>query len=344
MRKMLLIVLVATVAVLMFSGSAFAQNFYSDGFTKTHYGFTTAAEGCAGCHVTHTATVAKLLKFGATQTDFCYYCHDNITSSPYDVESGRTLGNDPDGAGPGVPGVSASTAGFFGISGSSYYGGGGTMTSRHAVENRTTPGAALANTAIPGNSTSNGFTGGFKCGSCHDPHAGDKANDRLLKSYIWEGQTALATTVDFVYNGTSLIVSDYAPTASARDAINGYCALCHGKFNVGDNGAKTLNNTKYRHAIGVQVAKNTTQLPLGNKDNANDAVDKNQLLCLTCHYAHGTNKAALSAAYNSWSTDEGTFSGSVLLRLDKRGVCYDCHGAAEKNLEAMNGATQQTNN
>lgn len=335
MKKTILILALALVAVMMVSGVAMAQNFYSDQFTKTHYGFTTSTEGCAGCHVTHTASVAKLLKTGATQTDFCYSCHGDLTSSPYDVESGRTLGNLASG-----PAINRSTAGFFGFNASSYYGGGGTNTSRHMVENLTTPGVDLAAAGIPGNSTGNSIVGGLKCGSCHDVHAGDAANDRLLKDKIWSGQTALSTTIDFVYNANTLIVSDYASTTSARDAINGYCGLCHGKFNVGDDGAKTLNNNKYRHALGVQVAKNTTTLPLGHKDNASDAAGNNQLLCLTCHYAHGSDRAA-NAGYTSWpldTTDTWSQYGSVLLRMDKRGVCYDCHGAASKNLEAYGQA------
>lgn len=337
MKRAMLILAVATIAMFMFSGAAFAANFYSDNFPKTHYGFTTAAEGCAGCHVTHTASVAKLLKVGNTQTDFCYSCHGDLSASPYDVETGRTMGNTAVASA-----VYRSTAGFFGFNpASTYYGGGGTNTSRHMVEDRTTPGVDLAATGIPGNSTGLGFTGGFKCGSCHDVHAGDAANDRLLKAKIWDSQTPLATTIDFAYNPDTLIITDYAPTAAARDAINGYCGLCHGKFNVGDNGAKVLNNGKYRHAMGVQVEANTTTLPLGSKDNASNAAGKNQLLCLTCHYAHGTDQPG-NASYRTWPLDAGdTWNGgnpsnfgSVLLRMEKRGVCYDCHGAATKNLEA----------
>lgn len=330
MKKTMLILAVAMVSIFIFGGVAMAVNFYSDNFPKTHYGFSLSSEGCAGCHVTHTASVAKLLKTGNTQTDFCYSCHGDLTASPYDVEEGQTMGNNAVN-----DAVYTSTAGFFG-----FVAGGKTATSRHMVENRTTPGTDLPAAKIPGNSTGNGFVGGFKCGSCHDVHAGDAAHDRLLKGQIWSGQTPLATTIDFVYDPDRLIVTDYAATSSARDAINGYCGLCHGKFNVGDDAAKVLNNTKYRHAMGIQVAKNTTTLPLGNKDNASDAAGKNQLLCLSCHFAHGTDKAA-NTSYTTWpldGTDTWNQWGSVLLRMDKRGVCYDCHGAATKNLEAYGQA------
>ena len=333
MKKALILVAVTAIAVFMFSGTALALNFYSDSYTQTHYGFTISTEGCAGCHVTHTASVAKLLKTGNTQTDFCYDCHASVAASPYDVELGKTQSN-------GGGAINASTAGFFGFAGGAYFGGGGANTSRHMVENRTTPGVDLAATGIPGNSTGLGFAGGFKCGTCHDVHAGDAPNDRLLKAKIWDSQTPLATTIDFVYDGNTLLVTDYAATTNARDAINGYCGLCHGKFNVGNDGAKALNNSKYRHAIGIQVTAATTTLPLGNKVGTNNAGD-NQLLCLTCHYAHGTNKAG-NVTYKTWPLDTGdTWNGgnagnygSVLLRMDKRGVCYDCHGAASKNLEA----------
>lgn len=326
----MLIIAVAVIAVFMVSGAAFAVNFYSDSFVKTHYGFSLSTESCAGCHVTHTASVAKLLKGpNASQTDFCYDCHNAVTASPYDVETGRTKGNTT------VAGaIYSSTAGFFGFSSNKYLGG--ANTSRHVVEPPTGTQGDVAAEKVPGNSTGNGFVGGFKCGSCHDPHAGDAGHDRLLKGQIWTGQTPLATTIDFVYDPDRLTVTDYAKDGNGVNAINGYCGLCHGKFNVGDNGAKNLNNSKYRHAMGVQVANNTTTLPLGLKDNASNAAGKNQLLCLTCHFAHGTDKAA-NVTYTSWELDASdTWNnwGSILLRMDKRGVCYDCHGAATLNLEA----------
>lgn len=330
MKKTITIIL-AILSIFLFSTVASALNRTSSS-PKTHYGFADSAEGCAGCHVIHTAAVAKLLKTGATQTDFCYSCHRSTTTSPYDVESGTVLGADDST-------ITKSMAGFFGFEGKKYFdsqvGEGGLETSRHQVQ---TPAANATYTAagVPGNlntGTDWAFTSGFKCASCHDPHAGDAANDRLLRSTIlgWTGAPTITQGIDFAYDANTLVTSDYATSANAAVGINEFCGLCHGKFNAPDDGAKDGFSAKFRHAMGVPVTAGSTTLPVGHAD-VTSAAGNNLVLCVTCHYPHGSDKAITS--YNTWGTDEGTFSGSVLLRLDKRDVCYNCHGAATKNTEA----------
>ncbi len=336
MKKYIVIITVVAIALFMFSGVAFAENRFSDNFPKTHYGFSTSAEGCAGCHVIHTATVAKLLKTGQTQTDFCYSCHRSTAYAPYDVERGRIMGNDNVS-----DGINQSFAGAFGFEGNDYYNG-GAITSRHQVEGPTYT-VVYAATGIPGNLATNAdwnFNNGFKCASCHDPHAGDKANDRLLRSSIlgWTAGSTVSSTIDFVYDPDTLVTTSYADDVAGATAINEFCGLCHGKFNVADDGAKSLQDGKYRHAMGVPVASGSTTLPVGVSGAS--SANTNLVLCLTCHYPHGSDAAPVSAGYNNWDTDEGTFSGSVLLRKDKRDVCYDCHGAAEKNTEAFGQGLQ----
>lgn len=327
MKKTITITL-AILFVFVFSTAAFALN-RAASFPKTHYGFAQTAEGCAGCHVIHTANVAKLLKSGDTQTEFCYSCHGSNDSSPYDVETGTILSKD-------TLVLSQSMAGFFGFT--SNYKDGGVETSRHQVE-VTVGDSTYAATGIPGNLNSGSdwnFSGGFKCASCHDPHAGDKANDRLLRSSIvgWSAGTGstVTNTIDFAYGANTLVTESYGTSKNAALAINEFCALCHGKFNAPDNGAKTMYNSKYRHAMGIGIrGDGTTTLPLGNPD-ATYSNDTNLVLCVTCHYPHGSDKAI--TGYNTWDIDGAqTFSGSVLLRLDKRDVCYNCHGAAQFNTE-----------
>ena len=91
---------------------------------------------------------------------------------------------------------------------------------------------------------------------------------------------------------------------------------------------------KYRHAMGIRVAAGSTTLPLANTQPT-DNPGENLLVCLTCHFAHGTDKTTSPTA---WHRDDGsspaTGSGSALLRMNNRDVCYNCHGAAVKNLEA----------
>lgn len=344
MKRMLLILAIVAATMFSFTSLAFAENWYA-AMDKVHYGFSIATESCSGCHVTHTAVAAKLLKVGRTQTEFCYSCHKAYTDSPYDVENGKirptNYTNDTDTP----PGNS--TAGKFG-----FYGGG--VTSRHDVDSPSTNSPAYAANAIPGNYLANGNTGfpnGFKCGTCHDVHAGDSPNDRLLKNRIWDVQPALSNVVNFTYNSTSLVVEKYAVTANEINAINGYCGLCHARFNLTNDSAKQVVNAVYqetaagavyyRHAVGVSITANSSPnlAPyLGNPDNGSTAAGKNVVLCLTCHYAHGTTKAA-NTDFPGWNRENDaetpTGSGAALLRMDKRGVCYDCHGAASKNVEAV---------
>lgn len=347
------------VAIFGFAGIAYAENWYAYQ-AKTHYGFSVATESCSNCHVTHTAASAKLLFSGRTQTEFCYLCHVSVDSSPYDVEHGLIKANDLDNVI-----LNPSTAGKFG-----YRDGG--VSSRHDVDTLSTNSVALAANAIPGNDLSNGnngFPNGFKCGSCHDVHAGDAANDRLLKNRIWDVQAPLANVINFAYDSTTLQVTKYAVTANEVNAINGYCGLCHGRFNVGNDAGKLVTNaamqnvagsTYYRHALGVSIAANSspTLAPyLGNPDPTSGA-GKNVVLCLTCHYAHGSSVMPNAESGKTWSRDgdmvpvvgpqngpdggpQGNGNpGSTLLRMDKRGVCFDCHGAANKNVESYGELNQ----
>jgi predicted CXXCH cytochrome family protein len=337
MKKATLLIVMVVLAVLFTATVVYAED-WGNSFPATHFGFSGASEGCAGCHVTHTASAAKLLKSGTTQTGFCYTCHGDTMNSPYDVEAGLILESGPGGD---DSTTNNSTAGKFG-----FYGGG--VTSRHDVDTPTVASVALTTYEVPGNNFS-GLASGFKCGSCHDVHAGDSpSNDRLLKSTVFTGQTAIGV-VDFVYNGISLVVTGYGDDQTHSNAINDYCGLCHNRFNVGNQAAKTLVDgskqtvngvTYYRHPVGIAVVTNTApnlKGYLGNQDDGASATNKNLVLCLTCHYAHGTTKAA-NTSYANWSRDPDaagstTGTGSALLRMDGRGVCYDCHGAATKNLE-----------
>ncbi|WP_159446907.1 cytochrome c3 family protein [Carboxydocella sp. ULO1] len=281
---------------------------------NVHTGFSVTTEACGSCHVTHAASAAKLLKFGGTQTAFCYGCHDEARAgSPYDVESGRTT----DATGTGFV---VSYSGAFDFASANYAG-----TSRHDVENLTTPGTDLTAAQIPGNSTALGLTGGLRCGSCHDPHGDNTTNGRLLRG------TLLGTNVNIsVYFPLD---ADHRPT-SYDIKINQWCAGCHGKFNRTAGSGHTADGYgMYRHAMGVSLAalptdySMATGTPVANF-NATPAAGKNQLVCLSCHRAHGTDKVSTT----SWNRDGGGSSSSTaLLRMSNRGVCYNCHGAASQN-------------
>lgn len=305
MRKILFVLATVLTTTLLWSGVAMAA---------THTGFTITTEACGSCHVTHAASASKLLKGGATQTAFCYGCHDETrVGSFYDVESGRIT----DSAGTGFV---ASFAGAFDFGSANYV-----QTSIHTVENLTTAGTDLAAAGIPGNSTAIGITGGLRCGSCHDPHGDNTTNARLLRA------TLLGTNVNT--GVTFPLDADHRPT-SYDTKVSGWCGGCHGKFNTAAGSGHTADaNSMYRHAMGVSLAALPTDYTLAaGTPVANQSVTlangNNIVMCLSCHRAHGTDKASTT----SWVRDSGgTSTSTALLRMSNRGVCYNCHGAASQN-------------
>jgi len=333
-RSMFLLLVV--LGIILLAGPVSAQNIPWGAEVPVHYNFTlTTTEGCAACHVTHTATVAKLLwgeyptgSAPVTQTGFCYVCHAGLVGSPYNVEAGLIS---PD---MGFT-TTNSWAGYFGFD----PGTTPATTSVHNVEDDITPGATnYAAADIPGNATADGISTGFKCASCHDPHAGDKPNDRLLKEKPLAGNTPV-TTVNFNISHDTMAVVDYAYDSTGNDGLNAWCGQCHGKFNAANDDGRDGFMGKYRHPMGVDI--DTTDLTyvqvyLGKKGTV--ASGNNLLNCLTCHKAHGTT---VEANTDPWPGEDGSSRGpsSALLRLNKRGVCYDCHGAAVRNLEDYTAGT-----
>lgn len=329
MRKALLISAFALLAM-MLATPAFAA------FTqaRTHGGFDNQTEGCAGCHTTHAGKAAKLLRYGTDTTTFCQYCHDVNTSTPYDTKEGKSQQYDT------LAWVNSPAGGFTNTWGV-------ISTSQHI----------LGGTVVPGGDTN--LTGNFTCGSCHDPHAGAaliENGNRLLKADPGP-DAAAAPQPQIVIDATTKLTTNY------KTGFTGWCGDCHNMLKAGTdsghtayNNANTGNNDKYRHAVGITLddtigsgnVKNGTKNVAFSKDlytgtplelgaDGLAATADDTVSCITCHRAHGT-KAAAPGTYSSFSTVKNnagntlTNSGSVLLRMDKRGVCFNCHGAAANNL------------
>ncbi|HWJ02513.1 MAG TPA: cytochrome C, partial [Verrucomicrobiae bacterium] len=132
-------------------------------------------------------------------------------------------------------------------------------------------------------------------------------------------------------------VEAYAVTTPQGESVNyvsgnvTFCGSCHSDFNqgagsghiqaastaqpgftlsTGANGSSGL----YMHAVNVSVASypntDTNTLPLeGSARN---------IVCSTCHFAHGTT-------VNGTSTKKDGTSSTVLKRLDNMTACEDCH-------------------
>ncbi len=77
--------------------------------------------------------------------------------------------------------------------------------------------------------------------------------------------------------------------------------------------------TRYRHNMNVTLGALTTTLRLEDQSGKGASAD-DQLFCLSCHFAHGSNVTTSGRAANIAPTND-----SALLRLDNCGVCEDCH-------------------
>lgn len=352
-HTMYYVFLITLMFTLMCAGPAFASSW-------THGSYSATTDACAGCHVAHTAQAPKLLKLGPTQTQLCYLCHGSgAPGAPYDIQLGKSLmhkdkfdgTNDyawiPSTAG-GFEGIlsgttwSAAYQVYYSVSGSTYT----PNTSRHNIWGYTSETGSLnssdpsGDTFIPGGwATISGS--GLVCSSCHDPHAGGPypsvaANPRLLRTSVLGGAyTGLDTDFTLTWIG-DYSTNDVAYRVSAYVyGSTNWCGSCHSKFNVGDNAGHTLNQGMYRHAMNQPVdtshfvyAPGTPDIGTPTETYASNAI----IACLTCHRAHAST-ASVEGWAASWPRSEGgTGSTSALLRMDNRGVCYNCHGAAQYNL------------
>jgi predicted CXXCH cytochrome family protein len=340
-----------------------ALAFAAPAFAWTHGQFSTTTDACAGCHVAHAAQMPNLLKQGPTQTHFCFMCHgDGGTSAPYDVKDGITVAGST---------YRPSTAGGFVRQwvddGDNVLEAGElkNVTSRHNVwgfvygEENT----AVADTTdkyfwIPGGSSQ--LTGdGFVCTSCHDPHAGGvydgNANPRLLRNFVHVG-FQLATIGEFIYSAEPSAVYQViryrAPLPYGDTGISEWCGACHNKFQTDDGDNKAVEPAEpplyfgmWRHPIDAHVAPPVS----GGQIIMDPSIATGTPLvyrgynvvysvgCLTCHRAHSTTVAKTGWA-TTWPRDAadpatGKVLGdtTALLRMDSRGICYNCHGAGQYN-------------
>lgn len=348
MRKLTFISMLALLVLLMTGSIAMAadQPYY-------HGDFATDTTGCAKCHVTHAGDAAALLIAGPTQTDFCYYCHDNLLASPYDVYTGQIATST--GVMPSIAGGFDRTYDFDTKTYDETGGGVDTnylsVSSVHGVE-------TLDNddwtdgSLIPGGT--NNLTGNFRCGSCHDPHAGGTypaagVMPRLLKAALPASTEDPANYQDWTFSSI-----DHAMiTGFKTKVLTGYgdyagvwCAGCHDLFNqtaqgAGQNPVDVNGKDKYMHRMNFTI---------DNDANGVDAIQNaklekvalsvgNKLTCLTCHRAHGTASTVTTGTVwnrareykNSIGGTSDTSISTVLLREENRDVCYDCHGAATAN-------------
>lgn len=305
---------------------------------QVHGSYDATTDACAACHVTHAAEAPKLLIHSSTQTHFCYLCHGaGSTGSPYNVEYGLITGSSN---------TYASTAGGFEKQGGAT---GQTVTSRHTVWGYVYDANGSAGAwrddenlksgldYIPGGTQK--LTGnGLMCSSCHNPHG--TTNPRLLKtSILGIGGLTVQFTMSDVGNNAK-IVTAYV------DGSSKWCGSCHDKF-------KTLNRDgrpgeghanyylgMWRHPMDAHILPPpgfdeslATGTPPEWKPKAAGGSGIRHVACLTCHRAHSSTAVVTGYALN-WPRDPvapGSGTTSALLRMNNRGVCYNCHGAGYYN-------------
>jgi len=336
--------MVALLAVLLMTPSSA----YATAAPYTHGDFANNSKGCGECHVTHAANAAKLLVYGPTQTDMCYFCHGQNATSRFDVQNGLIMRQSAD------PKVAANWSVGSTVYSASYAGGFSysydfqsnqlkASTSVHSVEKMYDASDSGNNIPwtlgkeIPGGSGT--LSADFRCGSCHDPHKGgaydplaaNYKNPRLLKpQLLGEAKTTFRAVYLTIDQNTNLLTAyGFNHANTPNSGISNWCAGCHDVFNVNNFNADA--NLKYKHSMGVSPTSSpllTGKLTLGLL--AYDA--QNKMTCLTCHKAHGTS-ATFSGTfqiykdYNNLGKTNST--SSTLLRLNERDACYFCHGAGE---------------
>jgi len=311
-----------------------------------HGGYTATTAACAGCHRAHTAAAASLLIDSVP--NLCFTCHGNAATG---AET-----NVVDGIYEGVGGGNLLSGGFtnyqaapvsstHSVNGTwqNAWGSGTTWSSTYdcagchnADSGLVWPGAPTwgispnAWPTYPGRGQN--VTMPLTCASCHDPHGG--RNYRVLQQRLHPPTTQQDDPPGYVLvtsnevGGQNPNLPGYIPNyvdPKYKLGLGDWCTGCHftyhqtvsvNPFNAEDGQGLV---TRYRHAMNATLGTLTTALPLedlsGNGSSADD-----QLFCLSCHFAHGSNVSTSGLAANVAPTND-----SALLRLDNRGVCEECH-------------------
>jgi predicted CXXCH cytochrome family protein len=304
--------------VRLFPVTTSAQREFND---YAHGNFRPDTPMCGGCHSTHSALKAQLLK-KATYYELCMLCHGNANSqSKYDVESGLVK----------VSGTTKpSLAGPF-VSQS-----GTPAVSLHNADDR-----SLVAREVPGSNLTKRLS--LTCVSCHNGHGGNNDNYRLLKKTIYASDDKSLVSSNVYYD--AFAVTDSATSGETVSMVRGnteFCAACHLDFDDGNAWVKggqyspaSVDGKVYMHPVtvrnvvysvyGIDGTKNPSFeptfgdiLPLQFVSTQTGKTDKRTgIVCSTCHFAHGSTK--------SFNVQDTVYDGKYMLRLDNYGVCQSCH-------------------
>jgi len=327
-----------------------------------HGRYTDNTGACGRCHQLHQAKSQRLIRFeimpaGSTANNIiygtCTYCHTFNGQSTYDVKDGMIWDTND---------------------GKRYATSGGGFERMLVVEGEPAMATVVKASASHRVNYSTGTKfrapGGYNgsntdahieltCSSCHNPHG--SRNSRQLRENVWVGDTS-GTKVSQATSdpNTKVIVKVQNPfgdeTVNYNAQINNFCRSCHWDYMSGNAKNKTgVFDLKFRHKIGMAPDEGLNdgsrgfgynplkfQLPVANLYDNGTAMDPwltGTVVCVTCHYAHGTFAVVKGIATGdsivvSSGTDpvvdlqnlDGTRTEPPKnLRLDNRGVCQNCH-------------------
>ena len=311
-----------------------------------HGGYTATTDACAGCHRAHTAAAASLLIDSVP--NLCFTCHGssatgaatNVTDGVYEGVGG---GNLLAGGFVNYQGVPVTSTHSVNGTWQNAWGSGTTWNSTYecagchnADSGLVWPGAPTwgispgAWPTYPGRGEN--VTMPLTCTSCHDPHGG--RNYRVLQQRLHPPAAQQEDPPGYVLvtsnetGGQNPNQPGYAANytnPAYRLGLGDWCTGCHFTyhqnisampFNAEDGKGRI---TRYRHNMNVTLGALTTTLPLEDP-SGNGASADDQLFCLSCHFAHGSNVSMTGLAVNVAPANDTT-----LLRMDNRGVCQECH-------------------
>ena len=315
-----------------------------------HGGYTATTDACAGCHRAHTSGAANLLI--SSVPALCFTCHGasaagadtNVTDGIYEgtaygTQNAPLLGGGfTNYKGVGVSSTHSVTGAYLPAWGAgTIWGSTYDCAGCHNAESGLvwpgaptwgiSPGALLA---FPGRGQN--VTMPLTCTSCHDPHGG--RNYRILQQRLHPWVTQQEDPPGYVLvtsnetGGFNPNQTGYVPNytdANYQLGLGDWCTGCHATYHQADSGLPFNAEDgqgyvpRYRHPMNITLGALTSTLPLEDP-SGNGASADDQLFCLSCHFAHGTNVAATGFAANVAPTND-----SALLRLDNRGVCEECH-------------------
>jgi hypothetical protein len=251
--------------------------------------------------------------------------------------------NDSTGRASSAGGPAAPQVGPLAVNGSYQLSGGYFSTTANATTHNvadipgTAPDSLITSNSAPGGTFAlqDGAKPKLRCNSCHDSAirhaaAGSERFGTAASSY----RMLHGTTAPLYVKGTGAADFEAGATQNLYDAlsINRFCALCHGLFHsltntdsIGDG-----NGAWVRHPTDVSTSDiingpspnyegGDKVVPLGDA-GAVAAGHTNQVMCLSCHRAHGNaNSDMLRFNYNV----TGNLAGDVAVSQG----CETCHGA-----------------